>query len=108
LIDQIGCYVLLDLAHAQSSAFNMRWPSARAYLDALPLDKVREIHINQPYNDNGQQLLDRHLPIQPRDLDLLRWTLERAPQTEAITLESHEPDEAALQEEARLLREVVP
>lgn len=107
LIDQIGCDVLLDLAHAQISAFNMRWPSARDYLAALPLAQVREIHINQPYNDNNRQLLDRHLPIQARDQDLLRWTLERAPQTEAITLESHEPDEAALLEEVRLLREVV-
>ena len=106
LIDEVGCDVLLDLAHAQISAFNMRWPSARDYLAALPLAQVREIHINQPYDDNGQQLLDRHLPIQARDQDLLRWTLERTPHAEAITLESHEPDEVALQEEVRLLRQV--
>lgn len=106
LIDAIGCDVLLDLAHAQISAFNMRWPGAREYVAALPLAKVREIHINQPYNDNGKQMLDGHGPIQERDLDLLRWTLERTPKAEAITLESHQPSEDALLNEVSLLRQI--
>ncbi len=106
LIDAIGCDVLLDLAHAQISAFNMGWKNSREYLEQLPLGKVCEIHINQPYNDGGQQMLDRHLPIQARDLDLLRWTLERAPKVEVINLESHQPSEAALMEEVRLVRQV--
>ncbi len=107
LIAEIGCGVLLDLAHAQISAFNMHWPDARTYLSALPLDKVREIHINHPYNDDGKQMLDRHLPIGESDLDLLRWTLEHAPNVETITLESERPSGAALQNEVRLARQVV-
>jgi uncharacterized protein (UPF0276 family) len=133
LIEAVGCDVLLDLAHAQISARNMRWaegpkPSApararldapppktrggshrpadtHAYLAKLPLAQVREIHINRPFDD-GTQMLDRHQPIDERDLELLRWTLERTPKAEAITLESHLPSEAALLEEVRLLRQV--
>ncbi len=108
LIAEIGCGVLLDLAHAQISAFNMRWPDARSYLAALPLDKVREIHINHPYNDNGKQMIDRHLPIGESDLDLLRWTLEHSPNVEAITVESDNPSIAALLNEVRLIRQVSP
>jgi uncharacterized protein len=133
LLEEVGCDMLLDLAHAQISARNMGRaeglkPSASArsrldapppkarggsyrrfdahtYLEKLPLTKVREIHINHPFED-GTQMLDRHLPIQEQDLALLRWTLERTPKAEAITLESHLPDEAALLEEVRLIREV--
>jgi uncharacterized protein (UPF0276 family) len=106
LIEEIGCDVLLDLAHAQISAFNMHWPSVHEYLAALPLDKVREVHINRPYNDRGRQLLDRHLPIAEADASLLSWTLERMPNVEAITLESHLPDEAELRHEVDLLRKL--
>jgi uncharacterized protein (UPF0276 family) len=107
LIEEIGCDVLLDLAHAQISAFNLQWSDPRTYLAALPLDKVREVHINHPYNDDDRQMLDRHLPIDHADIDLLRWTLERAPRAEAITIESHLPDEAALSYEVELLHELV-
>ena len=105
LMDEVGCDMLLDLAHAQISARNMQWSDPKAYLEKLPLAKVREIHINHPFED-GTQMLDRHGPITEQDLELLRWTLERTPQAEAITLESHQPSEEALLEEVRLLRSV--
>ncbi len=114
LIDEIGADVLLDLAHAQISAFNMGWSNPRDYLSALPLHKVIEIHLNHPYNDDSKsqdrdlrQMLDRHGPIGESDIDLLRWTLERAPKVQVINLESHLPDEAVLMEEVRLLRQMV-
>ena len=110
LLAEIDCDMLLDLAHAQISARNMGAGSvltldaAQAYLEKLPLARVREIHINHPFED-GTQMLDRHGPITAQDLPLLRWTLERTPKAEAITLESHLPSEEALLEEVRLLRE---
>jgi uncharacterized protein (UPF0276 family) len=107
LIEAVGCEVLLDLAHAQISAFNLGWRDPREYLLKLPLDKVREIHINHPYNDDGKQMLDRHLPLQADDLDLLRWTLEHAPNAQAVTLESESPNEQVLTQEIELAREVV-
>ena len=107
LIDEIGTDMLLDLAHAQISAFNMGWKNPREYLEQLPLDRVVEIHINHPYNDNGKQMLDRHLPIGETDLDLLRWVLERTPKAQVVNLESHEPSEEALIEEIRLAKQVI-
>ncbi len=107
LIDEIGADVLLDLAHAQISAFNMGWKNPRAYLERLPLHKVVEIHINHPYNDNSKQMLDRHLPIGESDIELLRWVLERAPKVQVINLESDKPSEDALEEEVRLVKEVI-
>jgi uncharacterized protein (UPF0276 family) len=104
LVDEIGCEVLLDLAHAQISAHNLGWPDAKSYLQALPLQLVREIHINRPaYDDGLGQMLDRHLPIQEDDLPLLLWTLERTPAV-AVTLESESPSEAVLLHEIALLR----
>ncbi len=102
-IEEIGCGMLLDLAHAQISAYNMGWSHPRAYLSALPLVKVREIHINHPYNDSGRQLLDRHLPIQPGDLDLLRWTLDHTPNVEAVTLEADASSEEELIRQVEML-----
>ena len=104
VIDALDCGMLLDLAHAQISAFNMGWSDPRAYLAALPLARVREIHINHPYNDDNRQLLDRHLPLQTGDLELLRWVMERTPRLEVITLESESPDEATLAHEIGLLQ----
>jgi uncharacterized protein (UPF0276 family) len=106
LVEAIGSDMLLDLAHAQISARNMRLGEPRAYLDKLPLAKVREIHINRPFDD-GTQMLDRHGSIQSSDVDLLRWTLERTPKAEAITLESHTPSEEALLNEVALVRQAV-
>jgi len=107
LIDEIGCDMLLDLAHAQISAFNMGWKNPREYLEKLPLEKVVEIHINHPYDDNGKQMLDRHLPIGESDLDLLSWVLVHAPQVQVINLESESPSEEAFTNEIRLVRQVV-
>jgi uncharacterized protein (UPF0276 family) len=107
LIDSIGCGVLLDLAHAQISAHNLGWPSAQSYLQALPLDKVREIHINRPaYSAEHGQMLDRHLPIEPADVDLLGWTLAHTP-AEAVTLESEAPSVAELRREIALVRQAL-
>lgn len=107
LIDALDCEVLLDLAHAQISAFNLGWGDPRAYLTALPLERVREIHINHPYNDDNRQMLDRHLPLQASDLDLLGWVMERTPHLQVITLESESPDESTLAQEIELLRGIV-
>lgn len=107
LIEEIDTDVLLDLAHAQISAFNMGWQNPRDYLERLPLTRVVEIHINHPYNDNGKQMLDRHLPIGERDIELLSWVLERAPKVQVINLESDKPSEQALMREVELVRQVL-
>lgn len=104
LIEEIGCGVLLDLAHAQISAHNMGWPTPQAYLERLPLHKVREIHVNHPgLDDAGSQMLDRHYPFIAEEVDLLKWVIDHAP-VEVVTLESSSPTEAVLIQELELIR----
>jgi uncharacterized protein (UPF0276 family) len=106
VIGEVGCEMLLDLAHAQISAHNMGWPSIEKYLQALPLDKVREIHTNHPIRGSNAWL-DGHQPMQQRDLDLLAWTMERTPMLEAVTLEVEDIDEPLLVEQVAALRKVL-
>ena len=105
LINAIGCGVLLDISHSRISAHNMKWGDVRDYMQALPLDKVREVHIAHPKLD-GDQMLDMHQPIDASDLDTLAWVLDHCP-AEALTLEVVDgvtPEQLAAQ--ARMMREV--
>ncbi len=106
ILDEIGCEMLLDMAHAMISANNMRWESTHKYFEALPLDKVREIHICHPTR-TGENLLDGHQPIQPRDVELLLWTLDRAPNVQVVTLEVSDMDEPTLLAQIDLLRKAL-
>jgi len=112
LIAAIGCDVLLDVAHARISAHNMGWADSRSYLECLPLERVREIHINHPgfrpdLPATQGQMLDLHAPMQSEDIGYLPWLIERCPHLEAITLEAVPPDEAALASDIALVREAV-
>jgi uncharacterized protein (UPF0276 family) len=108
LIDAIGCDVLLDVAHARISAHNMGWSDPHRYFEALPLGKVLEMHINQPgYDAQTGQIIDHHAPLQPEDLTLLPWLLERCPRLEAITIESERGNEGDLLREISLVRETL-
>lgn len=80
-----GAGFLLDLAHAQVAAYH-RQQDIHEYLNALPLDLVREIHISGPrLEETG--LMDRHLTLQHGDWALLRWTLARTPAAKILTHE---------------------
>lgn len=52
-------------------------------------------------------MLDRRLPFVKCDIELLAWVLERAPHVPVINLESDKPSEEPLQEQVRLLRQVL-
>lgn len=102
LIEQIGCGMLLDLAHARISAHNMGWADPRSYLEALPLPKVREIHVTRP-SWEGSQMVDLHSPLQTEDLDLLGWVLDHTP-VEAVTIELDEAPQATIIEQIDMMR----
>jgi uncharacterized protein (UPF0276 family) len=85
LLDEIDCGMLLDLAHARISAHNMGWASAESYLEAMPLHKVREIHVTRP-GWQGDQRVDLHQPLQDDDFPLLGWVLDHTA-TESVTIE---------------------
>jgi len=52
------CGILLDVNNAYVSAHNHGW-DARAYIAALPLDRVGQIHL-AGHTDHGTHLLDTH------------------------------------------------
>jgi uncharacterized protein (UPF0276 family) len=102
LLEATGCDMLLDLAHAQISAHNMGWPSIQDYLKAMPLDKVKEIHLTRP-GWEGTQRVDLHQPIETEDLELLSWVLDHTPDP-WVTLEVEELPEETLTAQLALLR----
>lgn len=79
-----GCDLLLDTAHARVAAGWLGMP-VESYLDALPLERAREIHYNGP-RVRGGRLWDAHATAAVDDENLLVHVLGRcAP--EVVTLE---------------------
>lgn len=76
---------LLDLAHARCAAHYLG-VDVHDYLEALPLDKVREIHASGPHLLPDGVLDDSHYPMQEVDYRLLEWTLRRC-SPQIVTLE---------------------
>ena len=76
---------LLDLAHARVSAYH-RGEEARDYINALPLDKVKEIHISGARLE-ADGLRDRHLPLSELDYILLEEVIAKTPNLKVLTLE---------------------
>lgn len=105
VLDETGCDLLLDLAHAKVAAA-FREVSAEAYLSEIPLEKVRQIHISgSRYRERGI-LQDAHEPLHEDDYALLAWTLERA-RPEMLTLEYFKDDSDALRRMLIGLRSVL-
>ncbi len=66
---------LLDLAHLRVAAWH-REEEVDKYLETLPLNRVREIHVCGPGMDpEDGYLRDRHLEMQETDYNLLMKTL---------------------------------
>ncbi|PKO11832.1 MAG: hypothetical protein CVU39_27275 [Chloroflexi bacterium HGW-Chloroflexi-10] len=102
ILEQTDTYLLLDLAHARVSAnaFSM---SVEEYIRLLPLDKVRQIHLNRPGWDNGR-MVDAHLDLQEDDYQLLADTLHRC-HPWSVTLE-YNRDETLIPPQIERLREI--
>ncbi|MFK7697612.1 DUF692 family multinuclear iron-containing protein [Paenibacillus sp. HJGM_3] len=74
ICDRCEVDLLLDVAHLRVSAWHRR-EEPDAYLRALPLHRVREIHTNGPFLDPDEGLRDRHFEMQDVDYELLREAL---------------------------------
>jgi hypothetical protein len=80
LLKKFGLFLVLDLAHALVSAYNLKTP-VLDYLGQLPLDRVAEIHLSRPHIPTQKNALavDAHFPPGKREWRLLRWLLARLP-----------------------------
>ncbi|MDP9379436.1 MAG: DUF692 domain-containing protein [Chloroflexota bacterium] len=104
--------LLLDLAHARVAAYH-RGEDVRAYVGALPLHLVREVHVSGPGMNPEKGLRDRHQEMQQDDYNLLEWVLERsAPRVVALEYGGTGPlfewrsDAVSLERQLRQLRRI--
>ncbi|WP_067460060.1 MNIO family bufferin maturase [Actinomadura macra] len=77
LVEDTGCGLLLDVNNVYVSAFNHDF-DPMDYLDALPLDRVEQIHL-AGHTDYGTHIIDTHDgPVTDAVWDLYRHVIERA------------------------------
>jgi uncharacterized protein (UPF0276 family) len=84
VLDQTGCDLLLDMAHARIAAAALEC-DAQDYLQQLSLGRVVEIHVSGPRYESGAWW-DCHEALQDEDFALLEWLLQRT-QPQVVTLE---------------------
>lgn len=77
--------LLLDLTHAKITARYRGW-NVRDFLSALPLNRVREIHVDGSGRDENGFPADTHQAMEEEDYALLEWTLART-NPRVVTLE---------------------
>jgi hypothetical protein len=103
ILERTGFGLLLDISHARVAASYQK-VDIRHYLQRLPLNLVREIHVSGVRMKNGF-LRDAHDSMQAEDYEVLGWVLERcAP--ELVTLEYFQGLEP-LRKQLWNLREVI-
>lgn len=102
IVSMLDAGMLLDLAHARVAAA-FQGMTIQAYLLALPLERVREIHISGVREVDGV-LRDAHEPLREADYAILEWVLKRT-KPEIVTLEYFRQDQAALKEMLIRLRQ---
>jgi uncharacterized protein len=74
IIETTGCGLLLDLAHARIAAARMEI-DVFDYIDQLPVDRLRELHVTGVYDDNGY--LRDHFPMTVEDWKLFEAAMGR-------------------------------
>lgn len=107
-----GCRFLLDLSHAAICARYFK-QDARTYIGALPLERLRELHLSgTALGDDG--LWHDHQPMAEHDWGLAEWAIERIrtgdwPRPLLVTLEygGAGPGFENLAEEPILARELL-
>ena len=74
VIEETGCMLLLDLAHARITADTLGI-DVRDYIASFPLDRLVELHITGIRNYGG--ILTDHFGMADEDWALLYWVLEQ-------------------------------
>ena len=72
VIQDSNCMLLLDLAHARITA-NTLCKDVRNYIQALPLDRLVELHITGIKNYGG--ILTDHFGLSAEDWQLFEWAM---------------------------------
>lgn len=103
IIKKTKCSFLLDIGHAEVSSENLKFKSIEDYLQKLPLDAVREIHVHKSGYKDGYSC-DRHLAIDSKEIDILKFILKKSKNVKYIILEAQgKHDHKTLIKELQLL-----
>jgi uncharacterized protein (UPF0276 family) len=85
VLDRTGCGLLLDLHNLYANARNHGY-DAIEFLNAIPLERVRQVHIAGGHDEGGYRIDSHSAPAPPEVWGLLRWLAARI-QIEAAVVE---------------------
>ncbi|PKN83986.1 MAG: hypothetical protein CVU46_15480 [Chloroflexi bacterium HGW-Chloroflexi-8] len=103
ILEHTNTFFLLDLAHARVTASANGIP-VEEYLAQLPLEKVRQIHLNRP-GWQELRLVDAHLALEEEDYALFESVFERT-HPWAVTLE-YNRDKNRIAGQVQQLRQIM-
>lgn len=103
VVEATDCGLLYDVAHGRVTAAFLDM-AEEAYIDAAPLERLREVHLSG-CRMNGGHLSDDHETMEARDYELLNGILRRC-RPEFLTLE-YDKDEAGLRRQLDRLSDFV-
>jgi uncharacterized protein (UPF0276 family) len=108
IVEKSGCNLLLDVNNVYVNAFNHQY-DAKEFIENLPLDRVKYIHIAGHEQVSPDTIIDTHgQPIIDPVFDLFEWAIERiAPVPILLERDFNIPDMKELQAEMARLQSIV-
>ena len=100
LLSLLNIKLLLDIGHAQISAFNQN-KSTDEYINAFNLDEVYQIHLSSPTLAK-EACADSHKELTEEDWDVFKRVLARCPNVQYITIEYYKDLDKLMQMLKRL------
>lgn len=85
-IKKSNTFFLLDIAHARVAADVLGIPYSD-YINRLPLEEVKEIHLSGCVQNSEGKLIANHSEMNEEDYDILDELLEKCPNVKVLTLE---------------------
>ncbi|NOY51619.1 MAG: DUF692 domain-containing protein [Chlorobi bacterium] len=108
IVEQADCNLLLDVNNVYVNSFNHKY-DAEKYIDAMPLDKVRYIHMAGHHKISDELIIDTHgeAIIHPV-YELFDYTLSKMDRNVPVLLERdfNFPEMEELQSEMKNLRNI--
>jgi len=108
IVKRSGCNLLLDVNNVYVNAFNHNY-DAKEFIDALPLDRVKYIHMAGHEQVSPDTIIDTHgSPIIDPVFDLFEWTINKIdPVPILLERDFNIPKMGELQEEVNKLQTIV-
>lgn len=108
IVKRSGCNLLLDVNNVYVNAFNHNY-NAKEFIESLPLDKVKYIHMAGHEQVSPDTIIDTHgSPIIDPVFDLFEWTIKRIdPVPILLERDFNIPKLSELQDEISKLQSIV-